>query len=208
MVWLNDRVRLLRRTIPVLAFTAQGLYLMSAMWVAFTGLLLTVTPKLLWFAVTGAFLTLALLAIIPLLFRRYIHPLFVRLKLTGSERTASYNSLYRVLYFSIAVWLLNGLKLFALTVSLIPLDRFTEPHYLLAYLLSAGALSGLASNLFFFIPLGLGAVELSLAGLLSLVIPDTSSLLSFLLINRLVQILNDLIFAGLAAPELKATGRR
>ncbi|NWJ46630.1 MAG: hypothetical protein HXX08_12180 [Chloroflexi bacterium] len=97
------------------------------------------------------------------------------------------------------VWGLNGLRLVILLYAFNLQPDYTHWFFLLAYCIWASSITSIAANLLFFIPLGLGAIELSLLALLGLVVPITPTLLLIVALNRILQVANDLVFALLAA---------
>ena len=194
LVYFAPQVGLPRRLMPVLAILAQILHLLAAGLVgtlAFALVLLSLPnvdpPASIWLIlIILMVLGLGVLLLLP----RYLQPL---LRWLGRE----WESLPRFrpwvpVGYSALFWLINGLRFEVLAWAF----GSASPGLWL-YLVCAGAATTVLSGLFFFVPLGLGVIELSLSGWLTLVLPVPVAL-AIVALNRLLRTINDFFFLGLA----------
>ena len=192
LVYFGPRVGLPRRLMAVLAVLAQLLHLTAA---GVVGLLAfgVVTAQLPGTLSSGLIVGLALLLGLGLatigLLPRYLAPLLR--KLAGRQAIPKI-SLWSAAGFSALFWLSNGLRLTLLILAFGPVNLGWLP-----YLICAGAATTVLSGLFFFVPLGLGVIELSLAGWLAVILP-WPTVLAVVALNRLLRTLNDFFFLALA----------
>lgn len=191
LVYFGPRVGLPRKLMPVLAGLAQILHLLAAGLVGVLGfgLILTglplATPVLIrGLIAAGLAFLLGLGAVI--LLPRYLAPLLRPLvKLEEPLKLA------RPVSFSALFWLFNGIRLWWLALAFGP-----TPLQLLPLLICAGAMTTLLSAVFFFVPLGLGVVEVSLGWWLALVLP-WPQVVAIVALNRVLRTINDVLFLGL-----------
>lgn len=208
LVWFGPAAGLPRRLMPILAILAQGVHLLVAGLFGVIGLLLTLPlllhngfrPGLDYYL---ALLLLAGLGLFALIFGpRYLDPFLtyiIRLRSPQSSEASpidlkihlSNGVLLQPAWPSAIFWLLNGLRLWLIIMAFASLNLAWLP-----YLIWAGALTTLVSGLFFFVPLGLGVVEGSLALLLAALL-SWPLVLGVLAANRLMRTLNDFVFLGL-----------
>jgi hypothetical protein len=182
---------------PWLAALAQLIHLLAAGLVALFCLFLFLVIGLagqseLFSSAGAAGLAFATVLAIIFLLPRYLQPL----SRLGFRLHRPLNLLYPALY-SGGFWLLNGLRLWFLALAFAP----SSPELPL-YLTWAGAVTTILAAFFFFVPLGLGVVEASLAWWLAQVLP-WPQVLAVVALNRLVRTLNDLFFFTLALRLLK-----
>jgi hypothetical protein len=141
-----------------------------------------------------------LLLILLIAFLRYFQPILKKFNMLSDGKTIqATRNLPLAGLTSLGVWGLNGLRLVILLYAFNLQPDYTHWLFLLAYCIWASSITSIAANLLFFIPLGLGAIELSLLALLGLVVPVTPTLLLIVALNRILQVANDLLFALLAA---------
>ncbi len=190
LVYFAPQVGLSRRLMPLLAALAQLLHLLAAGLVAVLSFAVVATTlpgvallPLLAAASLAFGLGLVVLWQLPALLARLLKPVADRLKGLKLGRPA---------LLSASFWLLNGLRLWVMALTFGP----TQPS-LLPYFVWVGAVTTLLSALFFFVPLGLGVVELSLGWWLGLVLPWHQALV-IVALNRLLRTANDAGFFGLA----------
>ena len=192
LVYFAPTVGLPRRRMAVLAGLAQLLHLLAAgvIGVGAAGVVLASLPDspvgpTVWLSLG---LTLGLGLLIIAVGPRYFGPLFK--KLAGPPALPGLNFWPATSYSSL-FWLINGGRLAALALAFGPLELNLWP-----YLVWAGAVTTVLSGLFFFVPLGLGVIELSLAGWLAVVLP-WPTVLAIVTLNRFLRTLNDFFFLGL-----------
>lgn len=209
LVWFGPAAGLPRRLMPVLAILAQGVHLLVAGLIGVIGLLL-VLPLMLHNGFSPGFdyylalFLLLALGLFALIFGpRYLAPFLTYLIRLRSPQASdaistpdlkiqlSNGVLLQPAWPSAVFWLLNGLRLWLIIMAFASLNLVWLP-----YLVWAGALTTLVSALFFFVPLGLGVVEGSLALLLAAVLA-WPVVLGVLAANRLFRTLNDFVFLGL-----------
>ncbi len=207
LVFFGPAAGLPRRVMPLLAILAQGVHLLVASLFGVAGLLLAL-PLLegSGFVATPAyFVGLGLLAafgLLTLLFGpRYLTPPLLYLsKLRIGKNSPDHRedikihlrtgALWLPALPSALFWLLNGIRLWLTILAFGGLNVSWLP-----YLIWAGAFTTLVSAVFFFVPLGLGIVESSLALLLGALLPWPIAL-GVIAANRLMRTLNDFIFLG------------
>jgi len=202
LVYYGPEVGLPRKQMPWLAALAQLIHLLAAGLVAVVCLLVMLLIGLaghseLFSSVGAAGLAFTMGLAFLFLLPRYIQPL---LKLSFSLQNPL-NLLYPALY-SAGFWLLNGLRLWFLALAFAP----SGPELLL-YLTWTGAVTTILAAFFFFVPLGLGVVEASLAWWLTAIMP-WPQVLAVVALNRLVRTLNDLFYFALTLLLLKVKSRR
>ncbi len=204
LVGLSSRVGMTLLSIPVLFGLAQGLHLLLAWSISLVGLA--------WYgselAEAGrvglvSLLVLGLLLSTVLLLPRYFQPLINRLPDFGPKVNLKRPALFRATASSLLVWLLCGLRLGAILLACQANLTQLDPLRMTLYLTWVSAISGIALALFFFVPLGLGAVELGLATFLGLLTNDWPLILAVLLLNRVVQIVTDFIAVAYGLYYLK-----
>ncbi len=203
LVGLSGRLGMNVVSITVLFALAQGLHLVLAVFISFNGLAWLTDWPLEWWR-SGLVSVFSVGLVVALLggYRRYFQPLTRRLP--GLETIAlSPKALTLAALSSLGVWLLYGLRLGLILLACRAYLTPADPLRLELFLTWTGAISGIALALFFFIPLGLGAVELSLATFLGLLTNDWPLLLAVLLLNRVVQIVNDFIVVAYSLYYLK-----
>lgn len=206
LVYFGPAAGLPRRMMAVLALLAQGVHLLVAGLFGVAGLLLALplltnggfTPSLAYFAGLVLLAGLGLFALLggP----RYLTPLLLRLRLPFiTEEIPTPNlklqlpggALLQPALPSTLFWVINGLRLWTTGLAFTALDLHWLP-----YLIWVGTLSTLVSAFFFFVPLGLGIVEGSLALLLGALLTWPVAL-GVVAANRLMRTLNDFIFLGI-----------
>ncbi len=190
LVYFGPQVGLPRKLMPVLAGLAQLIHLLAALLVGVLSLdlMLVGLPDAasirLMVATSLIFgLGLGTVATLP----RYGKPLLQRL-----VKLEQPLELWQPAFRSGLFWLLNGLKLWVLALAFGPIEFQALP-----YLIWVGAITTLLSALFFFVPLGLGVVELSLGGWLALFLP-WHQVVGIVALNRLLRTANDFFFLALA----------
>jgi hypothetical protein len=203
LVFFGPAAGLARWLMPILALLAQGVHLLVAALIGVAGLLVAL-PLL----TNGGFipnpayfiglLLLFLLGWFALIFGpRYLTPLLLRLARWRSGQQATYSLklangvLFQPAWPSVLFWLANGLRLWLVIMAFTAINISWWP-----YLVWAGAFTTLVSALFFFVPLGLGIVEGSLALLLGALLA-WPVVLGVVAANRLMRTLNDIIFLGI-----------
>jgi hypothetical protein len=191
LVYFGPQVGLPRKAMLLLAVLAQLIHLLAAMLVTALGfglviILVGAASPPLWLVVgLVAALALGLLAGLP----RYLLPLVQGwLKVKPGRPLSPWSPTLRSTLF----WLLNGVRLWGLVLAFGPAN-----WSLIVYLVLAGAATTLFSAFFFFVPFGLGIIEVSLGWWLSLVLPWPVTLL-IVALNRVSRTLNDFIFLGLS----------
>lgn len=189
LVYFGPVVGLPRKTMPVLAALAQAIHLLAAGLVAALsfGVVLGLIGLNLWSLWSVVALSLLAGTGLLLALPRYLLPLFRKLAKPVRPFSPWSPALRSALF-----WLLNGLRLWWLSLAFGPASL-----NLLPYLILAGAATTLLSALFFFVPLGLGVVEVSLGWWLSLVLPWPVAL-AIVALNRVSRTLNDFIFLALS----------
>ncbi len=198
LIYFAPQIGLSRKLVPVLAALAQLLHLLVAglVGVVSFGLLLELlpgSPGTNWPVLAGLVLTGGLgIAAIAGLPRYLLKPLLT--KFFRPEQTQTTLRCWQPAGFSALFWFLNGLKLACLGLAFgaVPLSLLN-----LLYLVSAGAAITLLSGLFFFVPLGLGVIEISLAAWLALLWPWPIVLVA-VTFNRVLRTINDLVFMAIA----------
>lgn len=190
LVYFGPKVGLPRKLMPVLAALAQILHLLAAGLVgvlSFSLLLLNLPLEmpLLLRGLLAAGLALLTGVVIMLLLPRYLTPL-----LNPLIKLEKPLKLVQPVSYSACFWLLNGIRLWWLALAFGPAN-----FQLLPLLICAGAMTTLLSAVFFFVPLGLGVVEVSLGWWLALVLP-WPQVVAIVALNRLLRVINDFVFLG------------
>ena len=207
LVFFGPAAGLPRRVMPLLAILAQGVHLLVASLFGVAGLLLALpllegggfVPNPAYFV---GLALLAALSLLTLLFGpRYLTPpLLYLIKLRIDKKTPDQSedikielptgALWQPALPSAVFWLLNGVRLWLTILAFGGLNVSWLP-----YLIWAGAFTTLVSAVFFFVPLGLGIVEGSLALLFGALLP-WPIVLGVIAANRLMRTANDFIFLG------------
>ena len=199
LMWLSNKIGVTKRSMVTIALTTQGLHLSIAFWLSCIGLIL-VAPSAnkgeSWsIALVVGFSSLLMLLLLAV-YLRYFYPFLKKFNLmSGMYSSRKIGNLPLAGITSLAVWGLNGLRLTLLLYTFAPSPEYSRLPYLLFYCIWVSSITSSASNLFFFLPLGLGAVELSLLTLLGLVLPSSPTILLVVTLNRILQVANDLIVA-------------
>ncbi len=200
LVYFAPEIGLPRRQVPVLAILSQLIHLVVAGLASVLGfgLLAAFLPGVgifpLWLAaIAGLIFGVGAVLFLP----RYLAPLFPPLSAQIRRIKLGPTALYSLLF-----WLVNGLRLWAMTLSFTPTSGPILP-----YLVCAGAITTILSAVFFFVPLGLGVVEFSLSWWLTQVLP-WRLVLALVALNRLLRTLNDFLYfgVGLALVRLRRRG--
>ncbi len=189
LVYFGPKVGLPRKFMPLLAALAQLTHLLVAGLVAVAGFGFFANFKGLanWELLFACFLGLVLASGAVALLPRYLFGL-----LKFKEKFERPLTLWKPALASALFWLLNGFRLWLMALAFGPTGLPLVP-----YMVWAGATTTLITTFFFFIPLGLGVVELSLGWWLGLVLPWPQAL-AILALNRFIRTANDLFFLGLS----------
>lgn len=206
LLGLSSRVGLSILAMPVLFGLAQGVHLLLAWCISVNGLAwLGVTQDDWWRSNLVMVFSVGLVTAAVLSYRRYFQPLIKRLPDFGPKIRLSRHAFGKAILSSLGVWLLCGVRLSLILLGCQANLMPGHPFQLILFLTWVAAISGIALAIFFFIPLGLGAVELSMATFLGLITSDWPLIVAVLLLNRVIQIANDLIVVAYSIYHLKKT---
>lgn len=194
LVYFGPYLGLSRKIMPGLALLSQFLHMLAAVIAGVLGLFFILlieepgdsasTVRVEFAGALGLGLALATVGLLP----RYLRPLLGRIW----KVELTFN-LWPPAACSFLFWVSNGVRLWLLALAFGPVAPSVLP-----IMIAIGAATTLVGVIFFFVPGGLGVVEFSLAALAGLILP-WPQVIALVTLNRLMRILNDLLFLGLAS---------